>query len=167
MMAQRVNGEHLGIAFAWADAPNDSRPRLDVSFQVRPQVQGYREGSIRVGSLKLNGTRIPTTFSFPYRVEAFRNALHQNYPNPFNPETWIPFELSEAATVDLTIYNIRGEPIRTLNLGYRQPGYYDDRAEAAHWDGRNEHGEAVASGVYFYELRAGEFRDSHRMVILK
>ena len=82
--------------------------------------------------------------------------LLPNYPNPFNPETWIPYQLASAADVKLTIYDMKGELVRRLDLGYQPAGYYTDRAKAAYWDGRNESGESVASGIYFYQLRAGE-----------
>ncbi len=62
---------------------------------------------------------------------------------------------------------MNGRVIRYLELGYREPGYYTSRTESIYWDGRNETGEHVASGVYFYELRAGDFRDVRRMAILK
>jgi len=90
-----------------------------------------------------------------------------NFPNPFNPETWIPFELDEAARVMVSVHDTRGALVRRLDLGYREPGYYTDRSTAAHWDGRNALGETVASGVYFYVLEAGEHRVARRMVIQK
>jgi len=93
--------------------------------------------------------------------------LMQNYPNPFNPETWIPYQLEKATTASLTIYDQAGRQIRTLNLGFRAPGFYQSRTEAAYWDGKNEAGESVASGVYFYQLWAGDFSATRRMVILK
>ncbi len=93
--------------------------------------------------------------------------LLANYPNPFNPETWIPFDLKAGASVVIHIYNATGARVRTLNLGYRDAGYYRDRADAAYWDGRNDAGERVASGVYSYELRAGGARSLRRMVIRK
>ena len=96
-----------------------------------------------------------------------QSILLQNYPNPFNPETWIPYRLSEAGPVSLSIYNAAGELIRTLPLGYQLVGFYQDRERAAYWDGRNELGESVASGLYFYTLTAGEFTATRRMLILK
>ena len=81
--------------------------------------------------------------------------LLSNYPNPFNPETWIPYHLAHAADVHITIYDIKGAVVRELDLGHQQAGYYADRAKAAYWDGRNESGESVASGIYFYQLRVG------------
>ena len=94
-------------------------------------------------------------------------ALLPNYPNPFNPETWIPYHLSNDAEVRLTIYDTRGVPVRQFDLGYQPAGYYTNRSKAAYWDGCNESGESVASGVYFYQLRAGDYTALRRMVILK
>ena len=94
-------------------------------------------------------------------------ALLHNYPNPFNPETWIPYQLAHAADVTLTIYDTKGVLVRQLDLGYQQAGYYTDRTRAAYWDGRNHLGEAVGSGVYFYQLRAGDYFTIRKMVILK
>ena len=93
--------------------------------------------------------------------------LLQNYPNPFNPETWIPYQLSEAAEVAITIYDVTGNVVRALNLGYRTAGYYRSRSQAAYWDGRNNLNERVASGIYFYQIQAGEFSATRRMLILK
>ena len=79
-------------------------------------------------------------------------ALLPNYPNPFNPETWIPYQLAEPADVTLTIYASNGTVVRTLALGHQAVGIYQSKSRAAYWDGRNELGEPVASGVYFYTL---------------
>jgi hypothetical protein len=94
-------------------------------------------------------------------------ALLPNFPNPYNPETWIPFDLAEAGDVTIRVYDLRGQLTRRLELGYIHPGKYRDRATAAHWDGRNEFGEAVASGVYLYEMRVGAHREMRRMVMRK
>ena len=94
-------------------------------------------------------------------------ALLANYPNPFNPETWIPYQLAEPAEVTLTIYDINGQPVRRLAVGYQPAGIYRSRNRAAYWDGRNQLGEPVASGLYFYTLTAGEFTATRRMLILK
>ncbi len=94
-------------------------------------------------------------------------ALLRNYPNPFNPETWIPYQLAESAEVTLTIYDGNGQSIRRLAVGHQAAGIYRSRSRAAYWDGRNQLGEPVASGLYFYALTAGEFTATRRMLILK
>ena len=94
-------------------------------------------------------------------------ALLPNYPNPFNPETWIPYRLAHAADVTLTIYDAKGAPVRRFNLGHQSAGYYTNREKAAYWDGRLETGEPAASGVYFYNLSAGNYSATRKMLILK
>ena len=94
-------------------------------------------------------------------------ALLANYPNPFNPETWIPYQLANPAEVTVTIYAANGAVVRTLDLGHQRAGSYASRHRAAYWDGRNVHGEPVASGVYFYTLTAGDFTATRKMVIRK
>ena len=93
--------------------------------------------------------------------------LLANYPNPFNPETWIPYRLAEDAFVTLTIYDESGRVIRTLNVGHQIAAIYEGRSRAVYWDGRNNLGEQVASGVYFYTLSAGNYSATRKMVILK
>ena len=94
-------------------------------------------------------------------------ALFPNYPNPFNPETWIPYQLSKSADVTLTIYDIQGRVVRSLDLGHQRAGMYQTRPRAAYWDGRNAQGELVASGLYFYTLTAGDFTATRKMLIRK
>ena len=86
-----------------------------------------------------------------------KTALFTNYPNPFNPETWIPYELATPAEVTVDIHSATGQLVRTLRLGHQPTGTYRTQTRAAYWDGRNTEGEPVASGVYFYTLKAGEF----------
>ena len=93
--------------------------------------------------------------------------LLPNYPNPFNPETWIPYRLAEDGFVTLTIYDGSGRIVRTLEVGYRVAAFYESRSKAIHWDGRNEIGEQVGSGVYFYHLAAGNYSATRKMLILK
>jgi hypothetical protein len=96
-----------------------------------------------------------------------RTELLQNYPNPFNPETWIPYLLTEPAEVTIQIYSVTGQLVRTLKIGRQEHGEYVSKEKAAHWNGRNDAGERVASGVYFYSLKAGDFQANRRMVIVK
>ena len=93
--------------------------------------------------------------------------LLANYPNPFNPETWIPYQLARSSNVWITIYDTRGAVVRRLELGYRPEGYYRVRGRAAHWEGRNNVGERVASGLYFYQLETDNVSLLRKMVILK
>ena len=93
--------------------------------------------------------------------------LLPNYPNPFNPETWIPYQLAKAADVTVTISAVDGIVVRTLSLGHQPVGIYQDKSRAVYWDGKNAHGEPVASGVYFYTLTAGEFTATRKMLIRK
>ena len=94
-------------------------------------------------------------------------ALLANYPNPFNPETWIPYQLAVPAEVTLTIYDMTGSTVRRLTVGHRAAGVYQNRSRAAYWDGRNGRGESVASGLYFYTLRTGDFTATRKMLIRK
>ena len=93
--------------------------------------------------------------------------LLANYPNPFNPETWIPYQLAKPADVTLHIHAVDGSLVRTLSLGYKGVSIYQSRSRAAYWDGKNEVGEPVASGVYFYTLTAGDFNATRKMLIRK
>ena len=96
-----------------------------------------------------------------------KTAALPNYPNPFNPETWIPYQLSESSDISIRIYSTNGQLIRRLQIGQQQPGLYHSRSRAAYWDGKNELGELVSSGIYFYEFTAGHFSTTRQMVIRK
>ena len=109
---------------------------------------------------------LPALALVPYEIPS-ETELLVNYPNPFNPETWIPYRLAEDAFVTLTIYDTAGQAVRTLAVGHQIAAVYESRSKAIHWDGRNNLGEQVASGVYFYHFSAGEYSATRRMVILK
>jgi hypothetical protein len=89
-------------------------------------------------------------------------ALLQNYPNPFNPETTIKYNLAETANVQLRIYNIVGQVVRTLVADRQSAGRYQVR-----WNGTDDRGVAVSSGIYFYQVSAGKFQDVKRLMLLK
>lgn len=94
--------------------------------------------------------------------------LLQNFPNPFNPETWIPFSLSESERVIIRIYNSTGRLVRTLDLGEEPPGAYFSRERAAYWDGKNQQGESLGSGVYFYQLVTDDdFSATKKMFVVR
>ena len=96
-----------------------------------------------------------------------QDLLLQNYPNPFNPETWIPYQLSSDSPVSVSIYGTTGVLVRTLSLGIQPAGFYNSHGRAAYWDGRNDAGEHVSSGLYFYQLRTPTFHQTRRLVIMK
>ena len=96
-----------------------------------------------------------------------KTALFANYPNPFNPETWIPYQLAVPTEVVLTIRTTTGRIVRTLPLGHQSAGVYKTPNRAAHWDGKNDLGEPVTSGIYFYTLTAGDFTATRKMLIRK
>jgi len=93
--------------------------------------------------------------------------LDQNYPNPFNPDTWIPYQLKQDANVVISVYSPTGQLIRRLDLGHQVAGSYTSRDRAVYWDGRNQSGERVSSGVYLYHLQAGSYSAIKRMLIVK
>ena len=100
-------------------------------------------------------------------VSPDNTTLLPNYPNPFNPETWIPYHLAQPADVILRIYAANGVLVRTLVLGHQTTGFYQNQSRAAYWDGKNQLGEPVASGVYFYTLSAGDFTATQKMIVVK
>lgn len=136
-------GDNAGSAFIYNPIDLGFRP-ADVPFPVDPASQ----------TLTLLG-HIKQTMIF------------QNYPNPFNPETWFPYNLAEQTEVNVKIYDVAGALVRQLDIGLQEPGSYRSQEKAAYWDGRNEFGTKVASGIYFYTFTAGDFQSTRRMVILK
>ena len=136
-------------------------------FTVTVLVSDGRGGtdSIVVNMTVKDMTPAPSALSLQQQVS--QTVLFANFPNPFNPETWIPYQLANPANVSLTIYNMRGIVVREISLGHQPAGIYQSRARAIHWDGRNEFGERVASGVYFYVLKAGKYTATRKMLIRK
>ena len=123
----------------------------------------YNQWGNRVDLYQDNAAGAPTLS----RKTPEETVLLSNYPNPFNPETWIPYKLAKPAKVTVTVYAADGKLVRTLALGHQPAGVYQSKSRAAYWDGRNELGEPVASGVYFYTLKAGEFTATRKMLIRK
>jgi len=88
--------------------------------------------------------------------------LRGNFPNPFNPETTISFSLAKDSNVTIEIFNIRGQKIRTLVSNYYQIGSYN-----VVWNGRDDNGNQVGSGIYFYRMNTGEYQAVRRMILMK
>ena len=93
--------------------------------------------------------------------------LLPNYPSPFNPDTWIPFRLARETNVTVTIYDASGVLVRTFELGHLSAGSYESKGKAVYWDGRNDFGELVATGVYFYRLSTPETSVTRKTSIRK
>lgn len=115
---------------------------------IKGQIEIERE--IYIGGIS-NQPTTPTRFR-----------VSQNYPNPFNPVTHIDYQIPKAGQVTLEIYDILGRRVRRLMDGWREPGYY-----SVGWDGRDDAGQPVVSGIYIYRFRVGEFQAMRKMILLR
>ena len=140
---------------------------LDTGYKrIRQAINGLESVANKShgATLALEALRAFLTASEP---PVTQTKLLANYPNPFNPETWIPYQLAKEADVTIEIYNILGQRVRKIDLGFQPTGYYITKEKAAYWDGRNETGERIASGVYFYHIRAGKYSETRKMLVVK
>jgi choice-of-anchor B domain-containing protein len=133
-------------------------------FQVRFQSYGTSDPSQFYDDWFVDDVALslPTSVGNDVNEIPERFALDQNYPNPFNPSTTFEFEVPVASHVRLTVYNLLGQAVKTLLDDPVEPGTH-----RAKWDGRNESGQSVVSGVYFYRMEAGDFVGTRKMVLLK
>ena len=171
-----LDGE-VRFAFASGESPTESGRMLVIEFDVLPHAEG-KTSPLILEDVNLSNSRSIMKIDGEVRVIPSTFALLQNFPNPFNPDTWLPYQLASASPVSISIYNAKGQLIRTLNLGYQNAGAYVTKGKAAYWDGKDNAGENVASGVYFYTLRierqrnpdeerVEEFRYTRKMAIMK
>jgi hypothetical protein len=119
---------------------NDTQPAYGNGVMSVLELQNFEESQV-----------IPTVYK-----------LEQNYPNPFNPETTIQYQLPEANHVSLVIFNSLGQKIRTLVNGEKNAGFY-----TITWDGLNDRGIRVASGIYFISIKAGSYKKLHKMMLIQ
>ena len=166
-MTATVEGDY----FAAATADLTRRSVVEVGDVVEVRVLGP-DGNVEAQTLHVKVTpehlaHAVLPVSFDSIGKPMQNQLLQNYPNPFNPETWIPYQLSEASTVSISIFGPTGQLVRTLSFGTQSAGFYNSEGRAAYWDGCNALGEQVASGIYFYQLTTPAFQQTRRMLILK
>ena len=136
------------------------------SFNNDKQIQVYDGSKLfpTLAGLTIHNTKDMKTVTFG---QLKRNQLYQNYPNPFNPETWIPFRLAEDSKVTINIFNSLGSLVRSLSPGTMKAGDHSSQSKAIHWDGKNNNGEPVSSGVYFYTINAGNFSATRKMIVKK
>ena len=167
---RQVSSEHKEFNTVWADLSRQSvieaGDTLEVMLfdDVGNIVSGPFTQAVDVEDLRNAYLSLPLTVGDVHPAETI---LAQNFPNPFNPETWIPYQLEKSADVTLQIYDTSGGIVRTIDLGFKSQGFYMTRSTAAYWDGRNNMGEQVASGVYFYSLQTADFSATRKMLILK
>ena len=98
--------------------------------------------------------------SWPFTPEEF--SLHQNYPNPFNPVTTLRYDLPENGHVNVIIYDMLGKQVKTLINQTQDAGY-----RSIIWDATNDYGKPVSAGIYLYQIQAGEYISTKKMVLLK
>jgi len=146
---------------------------VDASLQLKPISVEIKDSSITVlpeviaGIEGFENTRATIQTNNTLKILPVRNKLFQNYPNPFNPETWIPYQLAKPAQVTIRIYDIKGQLIRNLYLGYKRAGSYINKDRAAYWNGKNEFGEKAPNGMYFYSIKADNFTATRKMLLIE
>ncbi len=157
------------LAFAGLDRL-DSKIVAEIQFEILTDdvsplefqtVELYRRDALPLDSKSISG-RFRS-----WAIPPGHSALLQNFPNPFNPETWIPYQLQKGEEVSVRIYSMSGQLVREFALGYKPAGLYISQDRAIYWDGRNEDGEYVSSGVFFYQITAGSFKAAKKMIILR
>jgi hypothetical protein len=159
----QMEGE-VSIA-AFGEAATEGALEMNLVFRAKTEIEdSYVEvtgSEIRDASYGVNAVALPAPVQIQTRPEAY--ALGNNYPNPFNPATTIKYALPEAASVQLEVYNVVGQVVRTLVAGQQAAGRY-----VIQWDATNDHGQSLSSGIYFYRLQAGgEFLEVKKMLLLK
>ncbi len=153
----------------WTDLTR--RSVVEVGYVLGLQVRDEVRQLVRTLHHKISQADIRRAFVEVYLTQELlrptQTMLFANYPNPFNPETWLPYQLAESSDVRIRIYDATGRLVRGLDLGFQTEGYYLDKSRSAYWNGRNDLGEQMASGVYFYQLIAGDYIANRKLVILK
>ena len=151
---------------AYGDEVSDGEVTLSLVFRPTTEIENTSieiTGSETYDSaFGFNRLALPAPVQVQTRPAVF--ALANNYPNPFNPATTIKYALPQAADVELTVYNVLGQPVRTLVAENQSAGRY-----VVEWDATNDSGHSLSSGMYFYHLEAGggEFREVKKMLLLK
>jgi hypothetical protein len=169
-----VNGTFVYVADGWAGLRV-----FNVSTPTNPQEVGFFDTGGYAYDMALNGSYVYVAdglcglsiisndlitglASDDDTIIPFEFEVYQNYPNPFNPTTFISYQLSTVSDVELTIYNQLGQKVRTLVNARKPAGTYQIQ-----WDGRDNAGNQVTSGVYLYRLKAGSFVQVRKMVLLR
>ena len=150
---------------AHGDVVSDGEVMLSLVFRPTTEIENtvieITDNQTYDSAFGFNRLGLPAPVQLQTRPEVF--SLANNYPNPFNPATTIKYALPQAADVELTVYNVLGQPVRTLVAEHQSAGRY-----VVEWDATNDSGHSLSSGMYFYRLEAsGEFREVKKMLLLK
>ena len=152
------NADYQAIAFVKGEGTTSEQKTY--SFKDQDLKEGkytYRLKQIDLdGSVSYSG-EVNVSIEMPASF-----ALSQNYPNPFNPSTTINFSLPQKSDVKLIVYNILGKEVKTLINGDREAGSYEIK-----WNGLNNNGQSVATGIYIYRITAGNFTSEKKMILMK
>ena len=153
ILASNVQDGFLRASFAGGESRTGHGPVLEVVFDEPPS-------SLSLERVSLNEGRIPIRIGERKTPNVYR--LSQNYPNPFNPETTISYNIAQRGSVRLSVYALTGQLVRTLVDGERAAGSY-----SVMWDGMDDAGRGVASGVYVCRLKTGDYQASQKMLLLR
>jgi len=167
ILEYKVANDRLNIAIASPQTHNDSGAIINVEFEVSDKINRNITSRLVLFRQLLNEGANVVVRDGSFKVLPPKTLMYPNYPNPFNPETWIPYQLAEEADVIIRIYDVTGRLVYEKDLGHQGAGFYITKGEAMHWDGKDNFGGKVASGVYFYTLEAGRFRATKKMTLLK
>lgn len=136
---------------------------LDVSIVIDQEgIVRYRGGGVAVSSIKSMIDNLITTSSAEENTLPQVYTLNQNYPNPFNPTTNISFQIGSIQNVSLKIYDNQGRLVRILLENSLHAGKHE-----ISWDGRNNSGQSVSAGAYYYILRTDNFKQSKKMLLIR
>ncbi len=163
----QVLADEAGVltVVAHGDVVSDGEVALGLVFRPTTEIENtlieIADNQTYDSEFGFNRLALPAPVQLQTRPEAF--ALANNYPNPFNPATTIKYALPQAADVELTVYNVVGQVVRTLVAEHQSAGRY-----VVEWDATNDNGHSLSSGMYFYRLEAGgEFHEVKKMLLLK
>ena len=150
---------------AHGDVVSDGEVMLSLVFRPTTEIENtiieITDNQTYDSAFGFNRLGLPAPVQLQTRPEVF--SLANNYPNPFNPATTIKYALPQASDVELTVYNVLGQPVRTLVAEHQSAGRY-----VVEWDATNDSGHSLSSGMYFYRLEAsGEFLEVKKMLLLK
>jgi hypothetical protein len=150
----------------WADVEADNAlGELGVGSTIGSVtgIFNYSYGSYKIQIRDIDDiTDVQLEIEKDFLSQPFTFALYSNYPNPFNPETWLQFEVGAKTEVKLIIYDLLGRRVRSLVQRPYNPGRH-----IVNWDGRNDFGSLVSTGVYIYRFRAGDFLDHKKMILIR